>query len=283
MKTHDFETTLNSINRCYSKVFSNRLPEVNDFNNGELVNPTNNFHKSVALRISALTELRKARDSRERLNLKDVWSKISQSIRILPVEATVSSIGSQGFLSIPLFKYDTDMEFFEFIRLHIWDSSLDKYVNTTTRDNFSVHSHLFHADSWILCGEIINDRFIVEESEKNEIHSFFEIKYNETLNEINQHTSTAERTNTFARLKQVSHEIYMQDGYYSIKAGEFHRSGSNDKYGISATLFSFTTDKDFKGPSCVIGPSGIQSSEINRKDSIDPNELIIEIDKILNI
>lgn len=283
MKTHDFETILNSINRCYSKAVSNRLPDVKDFNNGELVNPADNLHRSVALRIAAVTELRKARDSSTSLNLKGVWSKISESIRIIPVEATISSIGSQGFLSIPLFKFDTDMEFFEFIRLHIWDTSLDKYVNKTTRDNFSIHSHLFHAESWILCGEIINDRFIVEASEKNEINSFFEIKYNETLNEINQHTSTAKRTDAFARVKQVSHEIHMQDGYYSIKAGEFHRSACNDKSGISATLFSFTSDNIFKGPSYVIGPSGIQSSEINRKDSIDSRGLLIEIDKKVNI
>lgn len=282
MKTHDFETILNSINRCYSKSVSNGLPTVKDFNNGELVNPADILHKSVALRIEAVNELRKARDSKARFNLKDTWNKISQSIRILPVEATISSIGSQGFLSIPLFKYDTDMKSFEFIRLHIWDSSLDKYVNNTTRDNFSVHSHLFQADSWILCGQIINDRFIVEASEKNEDNSFFEIKYNGTINEINQHTSTAERTNTFAKAKQVSHEIHMQEGNYSIKAGEFHRSGSNDKTGISATLFSFTSDNNFKGPSCVIGPSSIQASQINRKDLIDPKQLLFKIDKNVN-
>ncbi len=282
MKTHDFETLLNSINRCYSKPVSNRLPTLKDFVNGELVNPADNLHKSVALRIAAVTELRKARDLKTRINLKDTWNKISESIKILPIEATISSIGSQGFLSIPLFKYDINMDFFEFVRLHIWDSSLDKYVNMTTRDSFSVHSHLFHADSWVLCGQIINDRFIVEASEKNEVNSFFEIKYNGTLNEINQHTSTAKRTNTFARVKQISHEIYMQEGNYSIKAGEFHRSGSNDKTGISATLFSFTSDKNFKGPSCVIGPSKIQASEINRKDTIDSKELLIKIDKIVN-
>jgi hypothetical protein len=255
---------------------------VNDFINGELINPADNLHKSVALRISAVTELRKARDSKERFNLKNLWNKISESIRILPVEAIISSIGSQGFMSVPLFKYDKEMEFFEFIRLHIWDSSLDKHVDTTTRDNFSIHSHLFHADSWILCGEIINDRFIVEATEKNEGNSFFKIKYNETLNEINQHTSIAERTNIFARVSQVSHEIYMQDGNYFIKAGEFHRSGSNNKAEISATLFSFSSDNNFKGASCVIGPSGIQASEINRKDSIDSKELIFKIDKKVN-
>jgi hypothetical protein len=282
MKTFDFETILSSINRCYSKAVSNRLPTLKDFDNGELVNPTDNFHKSVALRIAAVTELRNARESKVKFNMKDLWNKISESIKIIPVEATISSIGSQGFLSIPLFKYDTDKASFEFIRLHIWDSSLDKYVNMKIRDDFSVHSHLFHADSWILCGQIINDRFIVEASDKNEANSFFEIKYNGTLNEINQHTSAAERTNIFARTKQISHEIYMQEATYSIKAGEFHRSGSNDKTEISATLFSFKADSNYNGPSCVIGPSEIQFSEINRKDSIDPKELLIEIDKKIN-
>lgn len=279
MKTHDFETILHSINRCYSKAVSESLPTTKDFHKGELIKSSNIFHKSVALRIAAVNEIRNARDSKTRLKVKETWNKISESIKILPIEATISSIGSQGFLSIPLFKYDTDMDNFEFVRLHIWDSLLDKYVNNTTRDNFSVHSHLFHADSWILCGEIINDRYIVEASPTKEVNSFFEIKYNETLNEINQHTSTAERTSTFAKAKQISHEIYMQDGNYSIKAGEFHRSGVNDKTGISATLFSFIADNNFKGPSCVIGPSNIQSSEINRKDSINSIELLNKIDE----
>ncbi|MDP4284470.1 MAG: hypothetical protein Q8891_08610 [Bacteroidota bacterium] len=283
MMTHDFETMLHSINRCYSKVVSKGLPSVNDFKNGELIKSGDILHKSVALRIDALNELRKARDTNTRLNLKDIWSKISESIKILPVEATISSIGSQGFLSIPLFKYDTDIKAFEFIRLHIWDASLDKYVNTKTRDNFSVHSHLFQADSWVLCGQIINDRYIVEASDTNEVNSFFGIEYNGTLNEINQHTSTAQRTNTFAKAKQISHEIYMQEGNYSIRAGEFHKSDSNDKFGISATLFSFTSDNNFQGPSCVIGPSNIESSEINRKDSIYSKELIIQIDERVNL
>jgi hypothetical protein len=74
----------------------------------------------------------------------------------------------------------------------------------------------------------------------------------------------------------------MQDGNYFIKAGEFHRSGSNNKAEISATLFSFSSDNNFKGDSCVIGPSGIQDSEINRKDSIDSKELIFKIDKKVN-
>jgi len=282
MKTHDFETILKSINRCYSKAVAEDLPAAENFINGELINSGNNLHKSVALRISAISALQKARDTNVKLDFKDTWSKISESIKIIPVDATISSIGSQGFLSIPLFKYDMDMKDFEFIRLHIWDTSLDKYVNKETRDNFSVHNHLFHADSWILCGQIINDRYIVEAMETNEINSFFAIEYNGTLNEINQHTSTAKRTNIFAKSKQVSHEIYMQEGNYSIKAGEFHKSGSNDKSGVSATLFSFTTDNNFQGPSSVIGPSNIQSSEINRKDSIDSRELIRQIDEKVN-
>lgn len=282
MMTLDFDNFLQSIVRCYSKALSDSLPKLKDFENGKLINSQNNLHRSVALRIDAITELRTARDLNLELDYKKVWTKISESIKIIPVEATVSSIGSQGFLSIPLFKYDSDMTAFEFIRLHIWDPSISRYVNPETRDNFSIHNHLFHADSWILCGQVINDRLIVRTAESNTGRSLFSIEYNGTLNEVNQHTSTAQRTNTFVHVKQVSHENYMQGGHYCIKAGEFHKSGSNDLSGVSATLFSFTADNKFHGPSSVIGPSSIQSSEINRKEFIDPKELVVKIDEKIN-
>lgn len=279
MKIQDFEQILNSVKQCYSKDYIDKLPSLSDFEDEKLKISSNNFYSSVALRLEAIKDWRRARDLNLTLNYKSVWSKISESIRIIPPEATISSIGSQGFLSIPLLKYGLDKINFEFLRLHIWDSSLDKYVDMETRSNFSIHNHSFHADSWILCGEIINDRYMVEKTSDISDMAFFSIEYNKTLNEINRHTSIARKTNDYAIVKQVSHEIYMQEGHYNIDAGKFHRSGTNEKTGISATLFSFTSDKKFSDGSSVLGPSNIAFSEINRKMFIDPIDLIKKIDQ----
>lgn len=282
MKTQDFEKIINSIKQCYSKNYFDRLPSLSDFEDQKLKASSDNFYNSVALRLEAITDWRKARDLSLALDYRSIWLKISESIKIIPPEAIISSVGSQGFLSIPLFKYDLEENNFEFLRLHIWDNSLDKYVNLETRNNFSIHNHAFHADSWILCGQIINDRYMVDKTNAVRDMAFFSIEYNKTLNEVNQHTSIARKTNNYATVKQVSHEIYMQEGHYSINAGQFHRSGTNDKTGFSATLFSFTSDEKFKDSSSVLGPSSIEFSEINRKMFIDPIHLIKKIDQKVN-
>lgn len=59
-----------------------------------------------------------------------------------------------------------EMSMFEFIRLHIWDKSLEDYIDQNASTNFSIHTHSFHAHSWIVTGKIINDRYTVTESDK---------------------------------------------------------------------------------------------------------------------
>jgi hypothetical protein len=279
MQNLSFETIYESIRRCYGKSILERLPSINDVLATEQDSKSDYYCRSIRLRIDAINEIRKARDEGSYLDIKTVWSKISESIRVLPVEATISSIGSQGFFSVPLFKMEG--ENFEFIRLHIWDKSLDTYINAETRDAFSIHTHAFHANSWILCGQIVNDRFLVKEAKGANNLSLFRIGYNSTLNEVNQHSSVAMREDTFVEPIQISHEIYLPHGNYSIKAGEYHKSGTNEPGDVSATLFSFNRDKSFNGPSHVVGPTGKESSEINRKVLVNPLGLIARIDEKL--
>jgi hypothetical protein len=289
----EFRILLDSINCCYAKDISDKLPTIDDFPsdifNGKnfdyinllnlVENNSNIFFKSVALRIVAICELRKSRDLGLNVDIKKIWKLITESILILPISATISSIGSQGFLSIPLFKYDIEMEKFDFIRLHIWDNSLRKYINMETCENFSRHTHTFYAESWIVYGRVFNDRYKVDISNTPSDYSLFTIGYNKSLNEVNQHTSNAINTNTFVHINQISHETYMQGGSYAIKAGDFHKSGSEGENGLSATLFSFCAQKGFDDQSYVVGPSHITTSEINRKMHIDPTELLTRINK----
>jgi hypothetical protein len=205
---------------------------------------------------------------------------VSKSIRLIPVEYTISSIGSQGFLSIPLFKKDISLTTFDFIRLHIWDDSLDIFMDLEKTKDFSIHSHTFFAKSWIITGKIINDRYEFVTNEDDGEHSFFEVVYNNSLNKVNQHTSKAVNKNVNTKLYLVSQEIHSPMGYYEIKPSKLHKSGHVNSPKCSATFFSFT-GKDGLGESFVIGPKSIKESEINRKIMINPNTLLDKIDNQL--
>jgi hypothetical protein len=292
----EFAHLIDNIKCCYAKEVHNKLPQINDFPikifEGEnvsfekLLNSVNSisnvFLKSIILRAISISELRKARDFGLNANIKRIWKFLSESIEILPTNATISSIGSQGFLSIPIFKDDKVKEKFDFIRIHIWDNSLEKLINHKSCENFSIHTHSFFAESWVVCGKVINERFKVDVKDIPTKNSLFTVGYNKSLNEVNQHTSSANNTNTYVDITQISHEVYMQGGNYVIKAGDFHKSGSLGENGLSATIFSFTAVNGLVDQSFVTGPSEIASSEINRKMHIDPTELLKRINDKMN-
>lgn len=297
LEKYDFETLLNSINKCYADDFKDNLPKVSDFpkkifNSTESMNlksliefsetVDNIYTKSVAKRIAGVRHIQFARDNNIKLDLLPAWKLISASILDLPSECTVSSIGSQGFLSIPLFKYDKNMEEFDFIRLHIWHNDLLTYINQEISERFSIHSHSFLAQSWIINGIIINERYSVEKTNDDSESSLFKIEYNKTLNKVNQHTSSAVNTGQNVNVKKLEKEAYQTNETYKINAGDYHKSYSEGKNGLSSTFFSFTTQNKIVVQSNVTGPSRMQTSEINRKMHIDPKQLILEINQNFN-
>jgi hypothetical protein len=289
---NNFEQFLSSINKCYSKDCQKELPKLEDFplglfNSEQVINQeklfdfieeTNNpYLKSVSFRVLAIIKIQDARETSKELDIKNVWGLVSNSIQIIPKECTISSIGSQGFLSIPLFKYEEEKINFDFIRLHIWDKSLDQYIDNEKCDKFSIHTHSFFAESWPICGKIINDRFSANISKSKTENSLFTIEYNKSLNEVNQHTSSAVNTGMDVDLKQISHEVHMKGSHYKVDAGKYHKSGSIGDNGISATFFSFTAKNGLVDKSFVVGESEIKISEINRKMYIDPTPFLQKI------
>src|SRR5690606_6284473 len=68
------------------------------------------YTKSFIERLIAVREIIYCRDHSLDLKILDVWRLISYSIKVIPSEFTISSIGSQGFLSIPLYKKDNTLE-----------------------------------------------------------------------------------------------------------------------------------------------------------------------------
>lgn len=238
------------------------------------------YTKSFIDRFIAVREIIYCRDHNLDLKILDVWRLISNSIKVIPSEFTISSIGSQGFLSIPLYKKDNTLETFDFIRLHIWDDSLDKYMNLKKCEDFAIHSHTFFAKSWIITGQIINNRYEFELNSSNSNYSFFDIVYNDSLNQVNQHSSKAVNKGINTELIKVSEEVHYEKGYYEVKPSKLHKSGHKNSPLCSATFFSFT-GKDGLGKSFVIGPKEITESEINRKMNIDPIYLLEKIDNQL--
>lgn len=292
----EFKIFYNSLIKSYDENFKNIIIEedklIKDlFQNNEIIEieylekyidkTTDNTTKSLLLRLIAVKEIIYCREGTKTLNVKQVWKYISKSIKIIPISHTISSIGSQGFLSIPLYKYDETLETFDFIRLHIFDDSLNELMDLKKCEDFSVHTHTFFAKSWIITGKIINNRYEYILDSENSKHSFFKVKYNDSLNEVNQHTSLAINENINVELFQTSEEIHFEKGFYEIKPGKLHKSGHLNSPFVSATFFSFT-GKDGLDKSIVIGPRNIEVSEVNRKLIVDPSKLLEKIDNQLN-
>lgn len=265
------ETLLQAIFQNSDSLSLNQLLDISKDKSG--------YEKSLLNRIIVTILVKYAQDIGEELDVENIWELIYESIHIIPKESIISSIGSQGFLSIPIYKMQNggDLNKFDFFRLHIWDNSLVPYFDKDICEKFSVHTHSFFAKSWIICGNVVNERFIVAKSEKPTENSLFTIGYNKTLNEINQHTSVANNAGQFVNVRQVSSEVYMQGGSYEIKAGHYHKSISTGRNGLSSTFFLFSGKTGLVKQSFVVGPSDIGVSEINRKMYIDPSELIIKI------
>jgi len=289
----NFEDFIKGIKLCYSDDCQEKLPNISDFPSNVFKDnlldieqmeklsetTTNNYLASIINRMLGVLIIQKSREDEINLNLKQCWQFISKSIRLISSQDTISSIGSQGFLSIPLFKFTTEMSEFEFIRLHIWDKSLAKYIDQNASTNFSIHTHSFHAHSWIITGKVINDRYCVTESKVETPFIRFTINYNKTLSKINQHTSTACNDNIYIIPKQISHEVYMSGSTYQIKAGNYHNSGTEDEDGLSATFFCFTAKNGMVDASYVVGPADQKESKINRQMHIDPIYLLDKIEK----
>ncbi|MEN2416162.1 hypothetical protein [Flavobacterium mesophilum] len=281
--------------KSYSIDYLGKISSVEDINSllfvdenkkdiGELINIADDlsdkYISSFVYRLVGVNEIIFCRETDNILDVIEVWKLISKSIRVIPSELTISSIGSQGFLSIPLFKKEASLESFDFIRLHIWDDSLDEYMDLQKCLDFSIHSHTFFAKSWIIAGKVKNDRYHYDSNSKNSTHSFFEVQYNKSLNEVNQHSSKAVNKNINAKLTKISEEVHFDGGYYEIKPSRLHQSGHLNSPNASATFFSFT-GKDGLGESFVIGPKDIEESEINRKMNISPIYLLDKIEKQL--
>lgn len=291
MKKLEFQKLYLNTLSCYSENHQMLFPNVEEiteelFQNLETIEMihildtyvhSNEYVKSILNRILGVKHIIESRESNSKLDLMSTWKYISNSIKLIPIENTISSIGSQGFLSIPLYRMPSPLEEFDFIRLHIWDDSLNKYIDQKKCEEFSIHSHTFHADSWIITGKIINQTYDYNESESSDF-SLFNVEYNKSINKVNQHTSVAVNQGVNLNVQQLSDELHFTGSHYEVLAGHLHKSGHKNSPGVSATFFSFTGKKGLD-KSIVLGPKSINQSPINRNIFINPTDLLDKIEK----
>lgn len=219
----------------------------------------------------------KASKGNQGLELKKIWKLIFDSLINLNTEDVISSIGSQGFLAIPLFRLEKENGEFLLLRLHIWDTDLDKHINKETTENLSIHTHQFDANSWIIAGEIYNTRYYVEESSKPTKFNLFEIEWNKSENKLVKKSSIARNTGRFVDIQVLAEETYSPREFYEVKANNFHKSTARIGDLTNSTLFLFSSTESRTMESKVLGPYHIKESKINRKVMIDPKPYLQKI------
>ncbi len=221
-------------------------------------------------------------------DLRHIWQLLYRTINKtsgIPINA---SLGSQGFLSIPLYSHGRDRNISELLRIHFWDKSLHEYPTYRSVNLFSIHSHQFHATSWVLKGNINNTLFKVEPTEvKDEKNGycFFNIEWDETKEyRSNLKKSFAVNSGQFVTVKKESTEKFLEGQSYEINCGDFHdsfvdlNSGQN---AITSTLFLFDGTKGRIKKSDVVGPANIQKNEVIRENDVDSYSLIEKLNSML--
>lgn len=190
--------------------------------------------------------------SRKKINTQFVWRLILDSLTFFYKNNPVSNIGSQGFLSIELYRFEKEKNR-KILRLHIWDESFPKNIKQVDFNKYSIHSHLFNAQSYILSGTILNERFEISSSENSE-NSLYRIEWDSVTSEdgVTKRKSKLAVDKTDISVTKLSTETIEPGQNYSVLVNEYHSSKSISP--ISATLFLFNSYEGQSEISKVVGP-----------------------------
>lgn len=217
------------------------------------------------------------------VDMQIIWPHIVKSLKLLNESPLFASVGSQGFISIPIYRQHTcDVKI---LRLHIWDNSIDKIIDISKISKFSIHSHLFHATSQILCGEIQNTRITISDTPKETGFSEYEINWINIENNLNDNNLKSEliNTNKLVSIENNIKEQYIKNQRYTVDAGDFHVSNYSKDYSVTASIFLFNSKKGRIESSKTIGPKHlIKAPELNYP-KMDITPLFDKIDVQLNL
>jgi hypothetical protein len=229
-----------------------------------LTHPSENLIHSIAKRVAISYCIINSYENNQDIDLIKIWPYLSKSLKVLNELPLIASVGSQGFISIPIYRQQSDDV--KILRLHIWDNSIDKLIDLEKNAQFSIHSHLFHATSQILCGEIKNTMITVNYSPKVSEYSEYQIKWRKIKNNLSDNNLKSELINTekLVSIQNISEERYTLNKRYSIKEGDFHISNYSKKHTITASVFLFNSKTGRIESSKTIGPKHLaKAPELN--------------------
>jgi hypothetical protein len=191
--------------------------------------------------------------TRDRINTQFVWRLIFDSLTFFRKNNPYAGIGSQGFLSIELYRFESD-DNRKILRLHIWDDSFSNDFKENDFRKYKIHSHLYSAQSHVIAGNILNNRYEVSDSETESKNSLYSINWNSTKDEngTTKRESNLEIDKSNIQIKKTSSEKIAMCQGYSVSIDEYHSSESITS--LSATLFLFNSNEGLNDLSKVVGP-----------------------------
>ncbi|ENU35231.1 MULTISPECIES: hypothetical protein [Acinetobacter] len=156
------------------------------------------------------------------------------------------------------------------IRLHFWDKNL------LSQESFTIHTHLFDLESYILYGSLKNTIFEYSKENKGLRCSVYQTSYNG-----NQSIIKDQETLSFLFID--SETIYNAGDTYSLKSHQAHKSELISPYAISL----MTTLKHQAHIAYVFGTSELQDEkyiEYHRRElnQVECYDLITKFRKIIN-
>lgn len=195
----------------------------------------------------------KAFKHRCKINTLFVWRLIFDSLVFFRKNNPLAGIGSQGFLSIELFRFELDNQR-KILRLHIWDSNFSKNFNENDFMKYKIHSHLFNAQSHVITGDILNNTYEILDNTEETENSLYSIKWKSSVNENGalERKSQLNIEKDNIGIKKISTEKISSGQSYSVSINDYHSSHSISP--ISATLFLFNSDEGLNSISKVVGP-----------------------------
>lgn len=195
----------------------------------------------------------KAFASRKKINTQFAWRLILDALTFFNKNNPVSSVGSQGFLSIELYRFESGKKR-KILRLHIWDESFSINPQNLNFKKYEIHSHLFNAQSHVLAGSILNERFDISNSNDTSEKSLYRIDWKSIMDEdgVSKRQSELNVEVNDVRVTKLSSETIGAGQDYSVSINEYHSSRSITP--ISATLFLFNSNEGLSELSKVVGP-----------------------------
>lgn len=216
----------------------------------------------------------------ETINTNFVWRLIFETLLFFKKDDFIASVGSQGFLSIELYRYESPTNDRKILRLHIWDNSFTKEFEKTHSKKHIIHSHLFNAQSHILSGTIRNKRYNISESKNKTDLSLYKINWKKSSKTDDKYKrrSNLEEFEKNISINEISTEEVHASQNYSISIDEFHSSESLNSDTPTATIFLFDSSKGKSEFSKVVGPKNDKNPDFSYSD-INILPLLYQIDQ----